>query len=42
MISIGIGEKSVLKECDYIVENTKSLNYKLLKDVWNKMNKLSQ
>ena len=38
MISIGIGDKDILKECDYIVEGTELLNYKLLKDVWNKNN----
>lgn len=41
MISIGVGEEKVLKECNYIVENTKLLNYKLLKNVWNEMNRLS-
>ena len=41
MISVGVGEEGVLKDCDYIVESTGLLNYKLLNNVWYEMVRLS-
>lgn len=35
MISIGVGKRDILKECNYIVENTELLEYKLLHKIWS-------
>lgn len=39
MISIGVGKSDILKDCNYIVDNTELLDYKLLHKIWSEQEK---